>query len=674
MTRKYFISVFISAVSLFSLLAEEGKKPVGIDFFTEVTSISNLKEKDGNIFFILGQIDKEGNSRSLRNLYQLVDSKPVKLTASNSISEYYFEDNGIIFKDIRDEKDREKIKKGERLTVFQKLSAGLGEAVEWLRLPFTVNQIEWVDKNHFFYSTPYDHHFELLLRESNGNNQEAEKKKEANRDIRVFDELPFWSNGRGDVSGLRTHLYYYDDGKSILLTDTLETLISFKLSPDRKTLLYTHKKSYYGKAPEESYLKTVDVATLKKREWNLFKQVTYGSINFISNDEIFFTVNHSLSSLENPPFYRLLLSSGKLNQIYDGKEYIISSYGNDLHFDKDGVFYVSTVIDHRPLIHLNDKNAKVTFITKGNQINVQDYIPYKDGFLAVATVGQQGSEIYFIGKDGSLNPLTAINKPLFDEHNIVNLIEVTFINSEKRKLNGFVLPPANYEKGKKYPGILTIHGGPKGHYSTSFSADMQYWANQGYAVFFTNPTGSNGRGYEFSNLLRKFNTIDYQDLMDFVDAVLKQVDFVDGNRLGVTGGSYGGLMTDWIIGHTNRFKSAVSVRGTSSWFTFSTTSDIGHTFTNSYWETDIWKDSQLLWDRSSLKYADKVATPTLFIEGEVDYRCWIVEGIQMYYALQYFGVPSKLLIFNGEGHGFSKVSSRIKSLDETTKWFDKYLK
>ncbi|KAA6304709.1 hypothetical protein EZS27_043643, partial [termite gut metagenome] len=122
---------------------------------------------------------------------------------------------------------------------------------------------------------------------------------------------------------------------------------------------------------------------------------------------------------------------------------------------------------------------------------------------------------------------------------------------------------------------------------------------------------------------------------------------------------------------------AASQRGIASWVSFSNTSDIGHTFTFSNIGTDVWKDNQLLWDQSPLKYANQVKTPTLFIHSEEDYRCWLVEGIQMYYALQSFEIPTRMVIFKGENHELSrsgKPSHRIKRLAEITGWFDKYLK
>jgi dipeptidyl aminopeptidase/acylaminoacyl peptidase len=669
---------------VFSAAAQTAaKKPIEIDFFTQVKRIANLKVHEGNIFFTINKPDL-GNNNYQTALYQLIDGKAVRL--AKDVPDYFFQDGGIIFKSVREEKDRENIKKGEELTVFQKLSPGYGEADEWLRLPFRTEQIEWIDKDVFFYTSSYDHHFESLLKANGGNRQEALKKKEENKDYRIFDELPFWSNGKGDVSGQRTHLYFYNKGDRKLLSDTLESASDPELSPDKKTLVYTKKPACYGKQPEGNLLVTLNVATLEAKEWDLFDRASYSNTAFLNNDEIVLTINRSLEHdrIENSGIYRLNIRTGKLTEVYDGALYGVgNSIGSDIGgggrskitFDEKGIRYVTTTEDHAPLIHLAYKDSQITFLTKGD-ITVQEYLPYQDGFLAIVLTGQQGSEICFIDRNGDATPLTAINKPLFDEHKVVKPVKIRFTNEEGRVFNGYVLPPADYEKGKKYPAILDIHGGPKSAYGTVFFHEMQYWANKGYAVLFTNPTGSDGRGSQFSDIRGKVGDIDYRDLMTFVDAALEQIDFIDENRLGVTGGSYGGLMTNWIIGHTNRFKAAVSQRSISSWLSFSNTSDIGYTFTDRYWGTDIWKNERLLWDRSPLKYADQVKTPTLFLHSEEDYRCWLVEGLQMYYALRYFDVPSRIVLFKGENHELSrsgKPLNRIKRLDEITRWFDQYL-
>lgn len=682
--------IFLFFTFLFPIIAQETdiqteKKPIGIDFFTQIKSVSNLKEKDGNIFFVLRQADKEAD-RYNSDLYQLIEGKAVRLTSTENISDYFFLNDAIIFRNIRNKEDEEKISNGEALTVFQKLTSGYQEASEWLRLPYAVKDIEIINEDHFFFTASYNHQFQTWINENNGDIKEALKqKKEENKRYRVFDELPFWSNGQGDVSSTRTHLYYYDKGNIKALSDTFETVSSLELSPDKKTLVFT-QKAYRGKAPLENQLFSLNIETLERKEWNLFNKASYTNAQFINDKEILIVANRSIerNRQENAGFYRLNLQSGDVYEVYNGQVYGIgNSIGSDIKsggnskitFDKNGIQYVSTVVDQAPLIHLNYKDAKVSVLTKGN-ISVQEYLPYKDGFLAVAMLEQQAGEIYFVDKQGKASALSSINTPLLDKYSVVKPIEIKFINENGLELNGYVLPPVNYNKNEKYRTILNIHGGPKATYGTVFFHEMQYWANQGYAVLFTNPTGSDGRGSAFADLRGKYGSVDYNDIMRFVDAAIEQVDFIDENRLGVTGGSYGGFMTNWIIGHTNRFKAAASQRSISSWLSFSNTSDIGHIFTQANIGTNAWENSQLLWDQSPLKYADRVKTPTLFLHSDQDYRCWLVEGLQMYYALQYFEVPTRMVIFNNENHELSRSGrpiNRIKRLDEITQWFNKYL-
>ncbi|MDD4078523.1 MAG: S9 family peptidase, partial [Eubacteriales bacterium] len=225
--------------------------------------------------------------------------------------------------------------------------------------------------------------------------------------------------------------------------------------------------------------------------------------------------------------------------------------------------------------------------------------------------------------------------------------------------------------------ILDIHGGPKTVYGEVFFHEMQYWANAGYFVFFCNPRGSDGRGNEFADIRGKYGTIDYDDLMAFTDAVLAKYPGIDQERVGVTGGSYGGFMTNWIIGHTDRFRAAASQRSIANWVSMGFTSDIGFYFEEDQVSTTPWQDIDKVWWHSPLKYADKVSTPTLFIHSEEDYRCWLAEGLQMFTALKYFGVEARLCMFRGETHELSrsgKPKHRIRRLREITDWFDKHLK
>jgi len=208
---------------------------------------------------------------------------------------------------------------------------------------------------------------------------------------------------------------------------------------------------------------------------------------------------------------------------------------------------------------------------------------------------------------------------------------------------------------------------------------MQFLAGQGYAVIYTNPRGSSGRGNDFADLREKYGTIDYDDLMNVVDAAIETYPFVDADHLGIMGGSYGGFMANWAIGQTDRFAAAVSQRSISNWTSKFNTTDIGYYFNQDAMGTTPWEEggADKLWRHSPLKYADKAVTPTLFIHSEQDYRCWMAEGLQMFTALRYHGVDSRLVLFRDENHELSrsgKPKHRQRRLQEMLDWFDKYLK
>ena len=245
------------------------------------------------------------------------------------------------------------------------------------------------------------------------------------------------------------------------------------------------------------------------------------------------------------------------------------------------------------------------------------------------------------------------------------------------EVHGFILKPMDFEAGKKYPVIFDIHGGPKTVYGPVFYHEMQYWANHGYYVIYCNPRGGESRGNEFGYICGRFGTIDYDDIMAFCDEALKAYPDMDEKHMGVTGGSYGGFMTNWIIGHTNRFAAAASQRGIANFVSMEGTSDIGTLFAERQILATTHTNLEKMWNQSPLKYADRCTTPTLFIHSEEDYRCWMVEALQMYSTLIHHGVPTRLCLFHGENHELSrggKPKGRIRRLQEITAWMDKYLK
>ena len=289
-------------------------------------------------------------------------------------------------------------------------------------------------------------------------------------------------------------------------------------------------------------------------------------------------------------------------------------------------------------------------------------------------------EVYEMDLNGeNIKQITHVNEEVLRDKYIAkpNVINYT---SEGLDLKGWVLLPKDFDKKKKYPAVLDVHGGPRGIYSNMFFHEMQVWAASGYVVFFTNIKGSDGRDDEFADIRNDYGGTDFKNLMDFTDAVLEKYPNIDTKRMCETGGSYGGFMTNWIIGHTDRFCCAASQRSISNWISFSFISDIGLYFgpdQNGCKGLFSEEDVEKMWNHSPLKYADNVKTPTLFIHSDEDYRCPLPEGMQMMQALAYKGVETRMCIFHGENHELSrsgKPSHRIRRLTEITNWFNEHTK
>ncbi len=341
-----------------------------------------------------------------------------------------------------------------------------------------------------------------------------------------------------------------------------------------------------------------------------------------------------------------------------------------------GINYISLLpVYNRSVVYALDKDGHISSVYD-NEGSVDAIAIAKGKLYFIGMQDMRLQEVYcFDMETKTVQQITTLNEHFFEEKDIRPCIPCN-IKQGDMEIYGWVLTPSNYDENKTYPAILDIHGGPKTVYGEVYYHEMQVWANMGYFVFFMNPRGGDGRGNSFADIRGKYGTIDYDDLMKFTDEVLKQYPAIDASRVGVTGGSYGGFMTNWIITHTNRFKAAASQRSISNWISFAHTSDIGDFFAKDQQAADTWSNVEKLWWHSPLKYADQCKTPTLFIHSNEDYRCPYSEGLQMYSALCAHGVETRLCMFKGENHELSrsgKPRHRVKRLEEISNWMHHYL-
>lgn len=278
---------------------------------------------------------------------------------------------------------------------------------------------------------------------------------------------------------------------------------------------------------------------------------------------------------------------------------------------------------------------------------------------------------------GKERQLTQLNRKLLDRIDLGSVEEVWFKGPANNDLQGWIIKPPGFDPSKKYPSIMEIHGGPWTQYGKFFMHEFYYLAAHGYVVYFSNPRGGRGYGEEHAKAIhRAWGKADYADLMAWADYMEKQP-YIDTQRMGVTGGSYGGYMTVWIIGHTQRFKAAVTQRCVSNFVSMWGSSDFNWTFQNWLGDKPPFEDLQNFWEHSPIAYIGNARTPTLVLHNEFDLRCPIEQGEQVFVALKKLGVESEMVRFPDEFHGLSRTGRtdrRIARLKHILRWFDKYLK
>ena len=278
--------------------------------------------------------------------------------------------------------------------------------------------------------------------------------------------------------------------------------------------------------------------------------------------------------------------------------------------------------------------------------------------------------------------VTRVNEELWAELSLSVPEPYKWKNELGDEIDGWIMRPQDFDPGKKYPAILEIHGGPRGIFGDSMYHEFQILASEGYVIFYTNPRGSGGYTEEYSRSLYGYKgVVDHGDLMDFVDQTLERYDFIDPERLGVTGGSYGGFMTNWIVTQTTRFAAAVTCRSSSNALS-------GRGESDNQYRPQFFADGSAAfpWDlegeeammrASPIRYVDNVKTPILIIHSENDMRSPIGNANQFFIALKELGVETEFVRFPGEGHELSrsgKPKHREERLQHIARWFNKYLK
>ena len=341
------------------------------------------------------------------------------------------------------------------------------------------------------------------------------------------------------------------------------------------------------------------------------------------------------------------------------------------------------------LVRVEVATSKVEPVFRGNHA-VQSYTGSSDGrsIVAVVSTPTNVGDLFVVAAGGSREPplrLTRVNDELLATIKLSEPEEIWWTSFDGKKIQGWLLHPPDFDRSRsggasapptKHPFILQIHGGPHSAYGNTFTHEFHWMAAKGYVVLFPNPRGSSNYGQDFGNVIQfRYPGDDYKDLMAGVDEVLKR-GYIDEKRLGVTGGSGGGLLTNWTITQTTRFAAAVSQRSIADWSGFWYTADFT-LFTPFWFRKAPWEDPADFTARSPITHVAKVKTPLMLVDGDDDLRTPASDGGEiMFRALKYLKVPTVMVRFPGETHELSrsgKPRHRIERLQHIVGWFDKWL-
>ncbi len=349
-------------------------------------------------------------------------------------------------------------------------------------------------------------------------------------------------------------------------------------------------------------------------------------------------------------------------------------------WSKDGRFiYVVAAEEGRSnLKRIDAETGKVEPVTNGDH-EVFAYSATPDASQAVLLISSTTNigDLHALDvASHGLRRLTNINQDLFSKLNLTEPAMIWYNSFDGKRIQAWVQRPPDFQEGKKYPMIINIHGGPHAAYGYTFDHEIQWMAAKGYVVLYPNPRGSTTYGQDFGNIIQyHYPGDDFKDLMAGVDDLIKR-GWVDPDRLGVTGGSGGGLLTNWVIGHTQRFKAAVAQRDIADWSDFWYTADFT-LFTPNWFRGAPWEQEADFKARSPITYIQQMNTPLMLIEGEADYRTPpAAGGEQMFRALKYRKIPTVMVRFPSESHELSRSGvpkHRVERLQHIVAWFDKYL-
>lgn len=646
-------------------------KKITIDSLMDIRFMSQPKfSPNGSyIAYVTSKQNKEKNTyESFIHILKPYKNWEKQLTFTGKESSYIWEDDHtLLFASERSEED--KAKKAEEKTCFYRLDVEGGEAQKAMTFDKTVTDILKCGKGYL-----------LTVREDLNrlSSDVASDIREEELDYHVVEEIPFWANGHGYVSRLRSALYLFDPEANSLKKITPTFFDVESVDVNDTSILYTGV-CYQDVRPEYGQACLYDLESGETKA--LLPENTYsvGPSVFLEDSVVLpLSTMKEYGNGQNRDLYRYYIKNGQLNLVAKlnvsiGPNVLSDCvYGSGKSIVSSGyrVIFITQHEYHSDIMEFTSDNILTTAHSFEGSISAIDVA--LDYMCFVGQAPNRTSDLYG-GPNEEIEKFTDINRDFFETHQVAEAKSVAF-EHDGHRIDGWVLEPETLEGA---PAVLEIHGGPRCAYGTVFFHEMQALVSEGYLVFFCNPRGSDGYGEEFSDIRGKYGDVDYKDLMAFTDHVLSLYPMIDKQHIGVAGGSYGGFMCNWIEGHTDRFAAICSQRSVSNWVSDFGVSEIGVSFDSNEMAATPWDGMERMWNQSPLKYAHNAKTPILFIHSLCDYNCPVDQGAQMFTAMKYFSVPTRMCLFEGENHSLSrsgKPKHRLRRLREIMNWFNQYLK
>ncbi|MCW4050725.1 MAG: S9 family peptidase [Candidatus Bathyarchaeota archaeon] len=516
------------------------------------------------------------------------------------------------------------------------------------------------------------------------------EKKPEDTDVKVIKRIRYKFNAVGFFMGRRTHLFTVRQGKKYRqLTkgeydvetaawspkgDEIAFITNMEPDADTSRVRDIYKVPFLGG----------DTVKVTESDHSIV-EVSYSpdgsAIVFIGNDQPEeLAVDHDLYMMPANGGDKICLtrSFDRSLMMGIGSDLRVSTPNPGAVWSKDGdsLYFLTSDTPYCNVYRVGLMTGKVETVIKDK--TVDGFSVSDDGKIAFNAMSATAPcELYIL--DGEEKKLSGFNDKLLNGLDLVEPEHFIFTNRLGRVVDGWIIKPVGWEPDETYPCILEMHGGPRGVYGDGIFQEFHLLSAEGYAVIYTNPRGSAGYEEPYAQaVMRHYGQVDYEDLMDFTLETLSTYQWIDHKRLGLTGGSYGGYTTNWIISQTDRFKAAVTCRSICNWVSKFGVSDIGFMQPESisgektYWGPAITEQLK----HSPIYYVDNVKTPCLIIHSEKDYRCPMAEAEQWFTALKLNGVPTELIRFPDENHELSrsgKPKHREERLEHILRWFKEYL-